>query len=265
MAGPGSDRAFSGSPELMQRTRTELDRPDLSEAGVVAWHVEGPGPPLVCVHGAGVSSRELLPFVSGRAGVRETWAVDLPGFGSSRRSGRPLGLHDLAQALDVWRQQVGLPEVNLLGCSFGCQIAVEAALLAPKHVRGLVLVGPTSDPRARTWQGQVRRWLRNARCEPRRLAPLTFRDYREAGLRRVVTSFAESIHDHVEDKLPRVGAPALVVRGEHDALVPQDWAQRVTRLLPEARLLVWPGAAHMVPFAAPEALGSAVEDFLVAA
>lgn len=78
----------------------------------------------------------------------------------------------------------------------------------------------------------------------------------------MVSSFAESLRDHAEEVLPQVGAPTLVVRGEHDALVPLDWAQRVTRLLPEARLVAWPAAAHMVPCAAPEEFGGLVEDFL---
>ncbi|MDI2029235.1 alpha/beta hydrolase [Saccharopolyspora sp. TS4A08] len=246
----------------MQRTRNVLQRPELSPDGLVAWHVGGSRPPLVCVHGAGVSSRELLPFVAGRSGIRETWAVDLPGFGSSSGPRRPLDLDGLAQAVEAWRDAAGLGEVSLLGCSFGCQVAVEAALRAPEKVRGLVLVGPTTDPRARSAVGQLRRWLRNSRHEPRGLAPLTFRDYREAGFRRVMSSFAESIRDRVEDKLPAIDVPVLVVRGEHDALVPHGWARRVASSLPRGRLVTWPGAAHMVPYSAPREFGDLVEGFL---
>jgi pimeloyl-ACP methyl ester carboxylesterase len=38
----------------------------------------------------------------------------------------------------------------VLGNSFGCQVAVELAVRHPHRVGGLVLVGPTIDPAART-------------------------------------------------------------------------------------------------------------------
>lgn len=94
------------------------------------------------------------------------------------------------------------------------------------------------------------------------MGPLTFRDYREAGTRRVVSSFAASLADRIEDNLPTLTSPALVVRGEHDALVPQAWAEEVTRVLPHGRLTVSPKSAHMVPFSDPSGLAQRVERFL---
>jgi pimeloyl-ACP methyl ester carboxylesterase len=51
----------------------------------------------------------------------------------------------------------------LLGHSASCQIVVQAAVRDPHRVTALVLVGPTTDPRARSWLGLAGRWLRTAR------------------------------------------------------------------------------------------------------
>ena len=53
------------------------------------------------------------------------------------------------------------------------------------RVRGLVLVGPTIDPAARTATRQILRWLRDtAREDPLQL-PILLRDVRDAGPHRV--------------------------------------------------------------------------------
>lgn len=83
-----------------------------------------------------------------------------------------------------------------------------------------------------------------------------------AGPRRVLGAFAEALRDRIEEKLPYVSAPTLVVRGSHDRLVPQERAEEVTRLLPYGRLAVVRGAGHMVPHRRPEELARLVGDFL---
>lgn len=229
---------------------------------VAASRVAGPSPPMICLHGAGVSSREFRPLLEASAGRRDTWALDLPGFGDSAGLAGSPTVKALADWLVDWLDAADIPEAHLLGCSFGCQVAVEAALRNPGRVRSLVLVGPTTDPRARSLPRQAVRWCRNAVHEPPGLGPPTFRDYRDAGWRRVVSAFVESVNDRPQDKLPHVIVPALVIRGEHDTLVPQAWAEEVTRLLPYGRLVVWPGAAHMVPFSDPRGLAERVWRYL---
>ena len=229
---------------------------------MVAWRETGCGPPVVCVHGAGVSSREFRPFLEALGPHHDAWSVDLPGFGASAGPKRPLGLRALADALTEWLTAVGLDQVVLLGGSFGCQVAVDLAVRHPGRIAALVLVGPTVDPAARGFLRQVLRWARNAPRERPSMAPLNLADYRDAGPRRLVGVFAESLRDRVEDKLPHVPVPTLVVRGAHDRLVPQEWAEEVTRLLPAGRLAVVPESGHMVPYRQPDALAVLVRNFL---
>lgn len=231
-------------------------------ASVHALACRGPGRSVVCVHGIGVSSRYFVPALDVLGAEFNVHAPDLPGFGRSADPGFVLGLTALADALLAWIDAVRLQNVALLGNSFGCQIAVEAALRQRGQVERLVLEGPTTDPQARSVPGQLSRWMANSPGEDPRQLPLILRDYRDAGLRRCAQTFRDALTDRVEDKLPSVALPVLVVRGERDRIVPQAWAEQVTRLLPHARLVTVPGAAHTLNFSAPRGLAAVASEFL---
>ena len=57
----------------------------------------------------------------------------------------------------------------LIGHSSSCQVVAHAGALAPERVTGLLLVGPTTDPRAATWP-RPRDRLRRRPELPRHLA-----------------------------------------------------------------------------------------------
>jgi len=88
------------------------------------------------------------------------------------------------------------------------------------------------------------------------------RDLRDLGPRRAIAMIQIGLQDQIEVKLPRIVAPTLVVRGTHDAIVPQRWAEEATRLLPRGRLAVIPGAPHTVVYDAPQELARVVLPFL---
>jgi pimeloyl-ACP methyl ester carboxylesterase len=228
----------------------------------IATWTAGTGPAVVCVHGAGVSSRELRGFTGLLAARAQAWCLDLPGFGESGPAPGPPTLTALADALAAWLRSVGLAGACLLGSSFGCQVATDVAVRYPDLAGSLVLAGPTCDPLARTWPRTIGRWLRNMPGEDPRMAPLNLADYRDCGPRRALAAWRASMHDPIEGRLPAVRQPTLVVRGERDAMVPQSWAEEVTRLLPDGRLRVIEGAPHMIPYRAPRRLADETLGFL---
>lgn len=218
--------------------------------------------PVVCVHGVGVSSRYMVPTMAELSSAFDVYAVDLPGFGLSDRPAEPLDVPGLADALAAWVRAAGLERPALLANSFGCQVAVDCAVRHPDRVGPLVLVGPTTDPAAGGAVRQVARWLRNLPGERPGQLPLLVADYADAGPGRALRTFRTSLADRIQDKLPLVQAPTLVVRGARDRIVPQAWAEEVTRLLPRGRLAVVPGAPHTVNFADPGRLAAVVRPFL---
>ena len=130
------------------------------------------------------------------------------------------------------------------------------------RVAGLVLVGPTVDPQWRTVVKQVPRWILECTREPLSLFPILARDYLRCGTRRFFATGRFAFAHRMEDDLPRVHAPVLVVRGERDAFVSPAWAERVTSLLPNGELAIIAGAPHAATYAAPDAVARLVRTFL---
>jgi pimeloyl-ACP methyl ester carboxylesterase len=60
--------------------------------------------------------------------------------------------------------------------------------------------------------------------------------------------------------LPTISAPTLVVVGADDDETPPTYAQAIADLVPGARLVVIPGAGHLLNLEAPEALNAAIAD-----
>jgi 2-hydroxy-6-oxonona-2,4-dienedioate hydrolase len=218
--------------------------------------------PLVLVHGIGVASRFMVPVAELLAPYHRVYAPDLPGFGKSEKPDHVLSLVELTDALAGWTRAAGLDSAAFLGNSFGCQIVADLALRYPELVERVVLQGPTMDPRARTAWQQVARWLRNSRQEPLSHGLISAREYPRCGLRRLIKTFRYALEDRIEEKLPRLRVPALVVRGSRDPIVPQRWAEEATRLLPMGRLAVIQGAPHTVVYDAPLDLARVVLPFL---
>ena len=63
------------------------------------------------------------------------------------------------------------------------------------------------------------------------------------------------------DELPAVKIPTLVIVGTGDLLTPPGQARLIARLIPDARLEVFPGGGHMLMLERTEALDRMIIDF----
>jgi pimeloyl-ACP methyl ester carboxylesterase len=244
----------AGKHRVYVRVPTALKEHSLNGADSANGNGGAPeldGTPLVLVHGFS-SSRTLKPVIRALGRRRPVYAPDLPGFGMSDQPVHPLGVSGLADALRRWLLHNDLAPAVVIGFSFGCQVAADLAARHPELVERLALVGPTSDPEARTPSRVAMRWARNAHRASPRLAPAVVHDVIDAGPWRSVRTLQRALEDPFEEKLGDIEAPALVIRPEHDRLAPADWTERVAELIPDAELAVLPKAAHTIgPRAAP--------------
>jgi pimeloyl-ACP methyl ester carboxylesterase len=223
---------------------------------------EGARRPVVLVHGLVIGGDCLEPTAAGLEPFCPVYVPDLPGYGRSEGPAVPLTLTGLADALAEWIEAAGLKRVHLAANSFGCQIATMLAVRHPAAVDRLVLQGPTVDRAARTLGRQVVRLIRNSRREAPKLGWIMLRDYYRAGLRRIIATVRMALADAIEERLPRIAAPTLIVRGALDPLVPQRWAEELAGLLPHGTLAVLPDAAHTIVFTEPRALVAVMLPFL---
>ncbi len=102
------------------------------------------GPAIVLVHGFGASLGHWRKNLPALAQVGRVYAVDLIGFGGSAK---PKPGIEIAYTFETWGQQlidfcqevIGEPAF-LIGNSIGCIAAMQAAVMAPSHVRGVALL-----------------------------------------------------------------------------------------------------------------------------
>jgi 2-hydroxy-6-oxonona-2,4-dienedioate hydrolase len=193
--------------------------------------------PIVLVHGLNVSSSYLVPTGE-------------------------LGDVQRADALVAWLDRLGVARATMLGNSMGCQIIAELALRYPARVAAAILVGPTMDRVGRNGLTQALRLLRDVGGESWSSIATQFADYLRFGPWRSLRTLRYALDDRIEQKLPYLQLPTLVVRGEHDPVAPQRWAEEVCRLLPQGQLAVIPGAPHALNYDTPEALARLTERFL---
>src|SRR4051794_1175646 len=148
----------------------------------------------------------------------------LPADAATNFEPKALAAHVLSAAENTAAQP---RPVLLVGHSAGCQIAAEVAAQFPAGVARLVLICPTTDPRARGWLALALRWLRTAVREPISLLPALGRSYRMVGLPNMARAIAAARRHDLESALARVHCAVLVVRGRADCIAPQDWVDRL--------------------------------------
>jgi pimeloyl-ACP methyl ester carboxylesterase len=210
-------------------------------------------PQIVLVPGLGLDGRSSARL---RRRIRGA-VVILPGMGLRR----PVGtLDSLTEQL---RAALGTGPVVLVGHSQSCQVAAAAAERDTRVV-GLLLLGPTTDPRMRRAAVLAGRWVRTAVREPWWQVPLILAQWLRTGPRAMRTLWRQTAGDPIDERLRRVGVPVVVVRGDRDALCPRDWAAYLAACAPQGRLVELPEAAHMTPQTRPDDVAELVRELLAA-
>jgi pimeloyl-ACP methyl ester carboxylesterase len=188
--------------------------------------------------------------------------IELPGFGVPGRRGPASGPAALAAALLRRLDTLELRDVVLLGHSASCQIVAEAAAQDPDRIAGLVMVGPTTDPRAADWPTLATRWIRTAAWERPHQIPAVVAAYRRTGLGDMLRAMDAARRHRIDSTLASVRCPVLIIRGRHDRIAPADWVDALTGPAAGRRAVTLPAGAHMVPITAPALLAGEIAEFL---
>jgi 3-oxoadipate enol-lactonase len=249
-------------------------------------HVEehGEGEPLLLLEGLGQSLWAWHEQIPTFAGHYRTIAFDTRGTGRSAVPAEAYGIDELAQdAADVLDGRAA----HVVGLSMGGYVALTLALARPELVRSLVLVGTGAGGPDRVPRPQdVRDAYAAAIGLPfdeygRRTMPLTFSP---GWAERNPERFEEILIARGEHPTPdatldahllacygfyargceveRIGAPALVVHGDADVIVPVENGRALASRLTNARYVELPGRGHNVQLEDPATLNRLVLEFL---
>ena len=239
----------------------------------------GEGSPLLYLHGFERHPGEAS-FLTRLAAGRKVFAPEYPGWGES--TGLE-SIHDVLDQTMFLRQlveQFNVGPVDVVGHCLGGMFAAELAALCPQLVRKVVLIDAyglwLDDHQVPDPFVLNDRDLKAAKWHNIELAPATEPSFGDdtspdasiAALGRIqnlgsATKFMWPIPDRgLHKRLGLIKAPALVIHGASDGLVPAIYAAEFGRRIPGAKVTVMESAGHVPMLECEDAFVSAVSGFL---
>jgi 3-oxoadipate enol-lactonase len=245
----------------------------------------GAGEPLLLLMGLGGSQDGWgTPFLEALARNWRVLAMDHRGAGRSTRGAAPYSLAQLADDAATLLTAARAARAHVFGLSMGGMVAQELALRRPERVGGLVLASTNCGGRAAIWPSAAgrRRFLDGLEQTGSPLAPLlvtrAYASEHQAELQRralrllwsgttpsVFREQARAIaRFSTYDRLPQITAPALVLAGDSDELIPPANATVLQQRIPGAERTIAKNAGHVFTWEAPDRIAAEVTRFLLA-
>ncbi len=228
--------------------------------------------PMVLVHGAG-GNHLYWPAHVRRLPDLRVLAVDLPAHGQSSGIAEQ-EISAYARRLAEWAKSIGIERAIWVGHSMGGAIALTLALEYPKMTAALGLVAtaarlPVSpyllDATAHeaTMPSAVEAIMKWA------FSPQTPENLRTQAAKRMSEVRYSVLHNDfvacnlfdVSDRLGEIEAPALVLHGSADKMVPLREGEFLANNIPNAELRVFPNAGHMLMLEKPREVSEVLREF----
>jgi poly(3-hydroxyalkanoate) depolymerase len=241
-------------------------------------------PMLLLCNGIGASLELFQPFTDALDPRRGIIRFDMPGIGGSPAPVLPYHLATSAPLLAGLLDQLGCPEADVLGISWGGALAQQFAISRPGRVRRLVLVatGPGAlmvpahpkvlvrmlTPRRHRDPGHAARiagalYGGSARDDPAAVRDLLHGTTRLGTARGYYYQLISAAGWTSLPRLPGLRAPTLILAGDDDPIIPLANARIMHRLIPGSELRIYHGG-HLELAADPGRIAPAVESFLQA-
>jgi pimeloyl-ACP methyl ester carboxylesterase len=246
----------------------------------VPWVASGDptGVPVVLLHAWGESRRAFDRLRSSLPPSVYAVAWDQRGHGDADRPADGYSLREAADDVAAFLDAVGLTRAVLVGASSGGYVAQQVAVDHPARVAGLALVGaprslrgrpPFADEVDRLRDPVDPRWVRASLewfplVQP---VPDWYLDDRVADGARMPAHVWRAALYGLSDALPptesaSITAPALVIWGAEDHLLPRAEQEALCAALPESRFLAYPATGHLVLWEQPDRVAVDVTAFV---
>ena len=251
----------------------------------IHYEQAGSGPPVILIHGHSSSWRCWRETILALSPHFTVYAIDLLGFGDSDKPGYDYTIENFARLVKGFIEAAGITRASLVGHSMGGTTAICMAIRYPDLVGSVVLVG---SPVSRLWPLPLRMMTLPLIFDiPYSVLPRRFIKF---GLKRAAVASADgSIEQFLEEwaedsikaaremsrksmrdlgridytgSLGEIRAPALIVFGDRERLVPLIQAETLNRGIPNSKLVIIEGTGHGVMFEKPEEYNRVVLEFL---
>jgi pimeloyl-ACP methyl ester carboxylesterase len=239
----------------------------------------GSGEAILFLHGIPTSGRLWDGVIERMLGQFTCMAVDLPGLGRTAEAAQGFRQLDaLAVKIEDLRTKCKVEKWHLVGHDAGCAIAVHYAHQFPEHVGRLALLTPSLFPELTPFslfEMLRKRFLGEA------MAPAINLLFWELVMRRVADGnkdLIEMVKDFrapfgglrgawrlmsllrwgdpidvlgsIPAMLPQLLTPTLIVHGATDLAVPSAFAERASKLIPNAEMILL-DSGHFLPMNEP--------------
>ncbi|MEW6721586.1 MAG: alpha/beta hydrolase [Thermodesulfobacteriota bacterium] len=252
----------------------------------IYYETHGAGPPLLMINGLGSDHLEWLFQVPAFASRFRVVVFDNRGTGKSDVPPGPYTTAQMADDAVALLDALGIARAHVLGVSLGGMIAQEVALRHPGRADRLVLgcTGPGGTlsvrPSAEAMAPFLNAGNEDREADLRRMIPYLYSDPYIAGRPKEIEDFVRRRLEHrtpveglraqlaaavthdAADRLGRIRAKTLVITGDGDRLVPPENSIRIARRIPDAKLVILPGAPHRLFAENADAFNREVMEFL---
>lgn len=230
---------------------------------------------LVLLHPGGVLHRIWLPMIQRWSNKYQIIAFDL----YPPLPGESYSLNLVAQNLTNHLLSMSFQTFNLVGASFGANIALHMAIQAPDQVRSLVIdsaqVGsPKTSMGLSTFlsvaeiiiqllpsafiENLLIRQFKHLNAQEQQIIQ---QDLKQLGKLAFVRHAKANLEHYVEDQLHQIHCPVLIFAGEKDILTKTGQHQQLFSSINDAHLIMMPGAGHATFLTQPNTFVSAIEEF----
>lgn len=217
----------------------------------ITYQTIGEGKPLLILHGWGSKSDRWQTTAKSLAGRGyEVIIPDLPGFGQSGSPETVWSLSDYSNFVNKFAEKLGLDSFNLLGHSFGGNVAITYSLRYPEKINRMFLVGAAAiraeTVKKKTTYGLTRvfKFLKYVPFVRRFFYRFIIKsDYPSTkGIMRDI--YLKTLKEDLSDKLSEVKVPTLIIWGEKDDITPLKNAHEINLKIQGSRLEIVPEIGH---------------------
>jgi len=183
-------------------------------------------------------------------------------------------------------QHLNCAPCHFLGFSMGGFVALRLAIHQPGLLHSLILVATSADPEPQENLSNYKllnfltRWI-GPKVVANQVMPIMFSEgfltdparasvrdeWRQHFLNNNKVGVSKAVsgvisREGVYDSLADIELPTLILAGENDIATTPDKSERMHASIPNSRIVTIPNTGHMSPVEEPEAVNSAIVDFL---
>ncbi|WP_066522733.1 alpha/beta fold hydrolase [Curtobacterium ammoniigenes] len=219
------------------------------------------GRPIVLVRGTAARVTDADRFVELLGERHPVFSVELPGFGAQPLppGGRDLSVETVATALESTIDSLEITDPIIVGETVGAA-CVAAVAARRSDWNDVVMIAPGVDPEARTVSETLVRLAQSVRREPARIRWTAFVALLLLRF-PVIRLLVRSLRFDIGACAPTIRSRVLLIRGEHDAVVPRSALRELARALPYGVIREVIGAGHYASASQPTAVAALIVAF----